>query len=87
MTQLPDKELHVSIVVDPKYRKKAMKVANDIVYRFWKEAMNGGHIGSHVRDECNYSVGSVNIWSDPRPLGIDELYPERYGEKKQNVNN
>ena len=66
MRQSPDKELHVSIVVDPKYRKKAMKVANNLVYRFWKEAMNGGLIGSHVRDEYNHSVGTVNIWSDPK---------------------
>ena len=67
MTQTLDRELRVSIVVDPKYRKKAIKVANDTVYRFWKEAMNGGHISRHVRDECNNSVGVVNIWCDPSP--------------------
>ena len=80
---MPEKELHVAIRVEPKHRRKAMKVVRRVLREYWNQAFTGTHVSTHVRNKNDKSVGIVSIWSDELS-GIDIGSPKNANDFKSN---
>ena len=80
---MPKKELHITIRVEPKHRRKAIKVARKALRACWKEALEGTYISTSVRNKADRTVGVVRIWSDELS-GIDIGSPKDINDIESN---